>query len=149
MAKVVDFDGLSHYDEKIKSYIEDEINEKTTAEIFIATYGTTTFSEISDALTANKEIICFKDNSIYRYVSRIGGAYRFNFIRDNGQYYFVQVDSSDVWGSGTADYVTANNYKTYVTNALAGSSPISLTQSEQATAQEVLGLSFGLLEWDE
>lgn len=115
-----------------------------TDEIFTATYGTTTYSEIGDALTANKEIICIKDNSIYRYVSRIGGSYRFNFMRDNGQYYFVQVNSSDVWSYGTADYVTANNYKTYVTNALAGSSPISLTTSEQETAQSVLGIQFGI-----
>ena len=45
--------------------------------VFVATYGSTTASEIASALSANKEVIAIKDNIVYNYLSLSSNTYYF------------------------------------------------------------------------
>jgi hypothetical protein len=74
-----------------------------TKEIFVATYGTTTYQEISDAITAGKTVMCknsngniytltYSGNSINKYIFSYSGS-----NGTNGWIYYCEVDNANTW----------------------------------------------------
>lgn len=91
-----------------------------TKEIFVATYGTTTYQEISDAITAGKTVICknsngniytltYSGNSINKYIFSYSGS---NGIK--GWIYYCEVDNANTW---------VDDYSVLVDASLSGLSP--------------------------
>lgn len=82
------------------------IPEGGTAEIFIATYGTTTSAEIEAAYQAGKLVACENNGDIYLLTVRIGAAnHVFSFINGHTSYQASCV--SDTWTSHSAALSTA------------------------------------------
>lgn len=74
-------------------------------EIFIATYGSTLYSDITDALTAGKMVFCEKSGMYYQYSSRMGNV-RYFGSPNNNIFYWVTVTDSNIWNSGSSALAT-------------------------------------------
>lgn len=79
-----------------------------TAEIVWLTYGTTTYSEIRDALLANKEMVCNYNNREYRYTKKspvqVSDQYELTFTapEEDGTISWVKYNMWTLtWSSGT------------------------------------------------
>lgn len=82
------------------------------SEIFIATYGTTTFAEITGALSQNKAIICKNSNNYYSYANAANNSYYFTYATGGGYIFQVSVSSSDVWNTSATYMAETTSNKT-------------------------------------
>ena len=92
---------------------------------FIATYGTTTYAEITAAYNAGKLVVC---QNGYKYVPltmQQSNYYYFHYPQNNGTAWY-RVSSSNSWGSNTYSFVPT----TTTVNGKALSSNITLTASD-------------------
>lgn len=88
-----------------------------TKELFVCTYGTTTYAEITTALSAGKLPVCFYDNKQYVYVG-LSSTNRYTFcsqLFDTQRY--VSVNSSDSWGAGTNNFEVTSNKVTSISSS--------------------------------
>lgn len=72
-----------------------------TKEIFVCTHGTTTFAEITTALSNGKLPICFYNDREYIYCSQSSTVYRFSSMQSDYVRY-ITVDNTDNWSSVSA-----------------------------------------------
>lgn len=77
-----------------------------TSEIFVATYGTTTYSEITTALSNYKTVICNDSGRLYYYIRSTGGYTFGSTFGINSDYVFV--NSSNVWSRGSVSLANIN-----------------------------------------
>ena len=98
--------------------VQSAIDEIGSAkEIFVCTYGTTTYAQITSALTTGKLPVCFYDNKEYVYVG-LSTTNRYTFgsqLFDT--YRYVSVNSSDSWGNGINNFEVTSNKVTSISNA--------------------------------
>lgn len=86
-------------------------------EIFVATYGTTTYSEITTALANYKTVICKDGNRLYYYIRAVGGYSFGSSFGANAEYIFI--DSNSTWSRGSI--FLANRDLSNVTSINSGS----------------------------
>lgn len=81
-----------------------------TTEVFIATYGTTTFSAISTAYSGGKTVFCIKDTTtlfiLSACTSTLALFYRFGGTTDVRT---VEVDNTDTWSNDSEILATTSN----------------------------------------
>lgn len=85
------------------------------ANIYECTYGTTTYSQVSQALTDKKIPYLNYENRLYIYEKSYNGAYIFNSTDDNVLYKAV-LPSNNVWTNFTLTFENQANKKTTMTN---------------------------------
>lgn len=86
-------------------------------ELYLCTYGTTTYAQITSALSAGKLPVCFYDSKEYVYVG-LSSTNRYTFcsqLFDTQRY--VSVNSSDSWGTGTNNFEVTSNKVTSLSSA--------------------------------
>ena len=97
---------------------------ENSKELYVCTYGTTTYAEITTALSAGKVPVCFYDNKQYVYVG-LSSTNRYTFasqLFDTQRY--ISVNSSDSWGAGNNNFeVTANKVKSISSSSTDGQYP--------------------------
>jgi hypothetical protein len=75
------------------------------SEVFVATYGSTTFDDIVEAYNANKICICKRDDYIYYLTTISSDTLRFNLLFENVIYnIYCKKDSSsgtEIWSEST------------------------------------------------
>lgn len=74
-----------------------------TSEIFVATYGTTTYLEISNNLSAGKTVFCKYANGIFNYNYGTATKYYFTGIDFLNANYTLIVESNGTWSITTTD----------------------------------------------
>lgn len=92
--------------------------------IFVATYGTTTYSDIVTAYNAGKQVIC-SDSGIIYYLRYVSASEAIFFSVNRTGLYMAYVTSSNVWSAENTDIPTKtsdlNNDSGYITSsALSG-----------------------------
>lgn len=70
-------------------------------EVFVATYGTTTATEIEAAITANKAIICIYNGNGYVYGRSNSSYYYLDRAGENLNYYVRLTKSNNTWFAGS------------------------------------------------
>lgn len=118
-----------------------------TSEIFVATYGTTTFNEIKTALT-NGKIVLAKLDSLYYNLTFIDISVVFQFSRVwQDICYMVQVISTNSWSSENYIYQKKSTAVTHTANTAVGSSttPVYIASNGKATST---GLSIASSRFD-
>lgn len=89
------------------------ISGEGSADIFWATYGTTTSAEIEAAYQAGKDVICKYNGAIYRLSTRVNSTiHTFDTISGDFEYYVMC--SSNNWANG---FTNINNYRKTSVNA--------------------------------
>ena len=87
------------------------MSDLPASEIFIATYGTTTFQQVSDAFNANKAVFCKRDDA-YKTLAVLKdyGTTYFTFFgcQSDGSVRFM-VNSSNTWTSNTYTCLTSSS----------------------------------------
>lgn len=81
-------------------------------EVFIATYGTTTFAEITNALSQGKAIICKNNNDYYSYITAANNSYYFTYATGGGYIFQIYVSSSNVWNTTATAMLEKTSNKT-------------------------------------
>lgn len=118
---------------KLPNGSEYDIKDKTSGyitssdipqEVFIATYGTTTYAEITAAYTAGKLIVCKNGYDYVPLTMQQSNYYYFHYPQNYGTAWY-RVSSSNSWGSNTYNFVST----TTTVNGKALSSSITLTAS--------------------
>lgn len=85
-----------------KGTLETVLSNKDFDKVFIATYGTTTFAEISQAVADGKDIRVTYQNVLYRYVLTSNGtAHYFSSFAGTSIMRYVLVQDTNRWGLGT------------------------------------------------
>lgn len=98
LAKASDYDNDTEW-----------VDPPSAAEVFFATYGTTTSAEIEAAYQAGKIVVCDNSGDIYLLTVRVGAAnHVFSFISANTSYQARCV--SDAWSSSSIALNTATAY---------------------------------------
>ena len=69
----------------------------TAPEIFWATYGTTTYAEVTAAITAGKLVCMYYNNNPYTLVYQNASGYRFGFLDSTRKFSFYDLKSNDTW----------------------------------------------------
>lgn len=117
------------------------------SEIFIATYGTTTYTEITTALSQGKAVFCIKGNNYYSYFSAENSSYYFSYGTGGGYIFQVSVSSSNTWGSTSKRLQDASTAVTHTASTVVGSStvPVYVNSSGFATST---GLSIASSRFD-
>lgn len=81
-------------------------------EVFIATYGTTTYTEITNALSQNKAIICKDSTSYYNYTGTSNNKYFFTYSTGGGYIFQISVSSSNAWETSATFIAEKSSNKT-------------------------------------
>lgn len=88
------------------------------------TYGTTTYAQITSALTAKQEPVCNYNSYQYTYAGNDGTYYYFT-CAINSEIKYVRVSSSNVWTNGTASLqTTISDINTIRANASLGATAV-------------------------
>ncbi len=117
-----------------------------TNQIFIATYGTTTFNEIKTAIT-NGKIVLAKSGNLYYNLTQISATiYSFSYFLSDACY-IVEVTNGNLWNSGSYTYQRTSTAVTHTANTAVGNSttPIYVNSSGVATST---GLSIASTRFD-
>lgn len=86
-------------------YTKLEIDDITgSIKTFIATYGTTTKTEIDGAIAANRVILVPYQDRVYRYVGKISGSYLFSAVTGSTIYYLTMAGSTGSWISSSQQF---------------------------------------------
>lgn len=92
-----------------KKYVDDSL------QIFICTYGTTTFSDVTSALADNKLPICYYNNRCYVYGRLTNNQYIF-VTSQSDSLRFAVLNNSDVWSTGSTMVESTTNKVTSLSN---------------------------------
>ena len=101
-------------------------------DVFIATYGSTTATEIANAITAGKNIFLRRDNFLAVYSRDLNGNYEFTKANKESLYVAILKQSNSAWSESVSYVVTSNSAKTVTTNTPSSSSTNSQVPTSKA-----------------
>ena len=106
-----------------------------TSEIFVATYGTTTFNEIKTAITNGKIVLAKVFNLYYSLTLNSSTVYAFSYFLSDSCY-IVEVTNGNLWSNGSYTYQQTSTAVTHTASTAVGSStkPIYISSTGAATA---------------
>lgn len=117
-------------------------------EVFIATYGTTTYAEIKGAYDAGKICICKKDALVAQLVRIINAAAVFTAIRSNSASTTWSVKaSSNMWSDASKTNGYTPKYHAY-THASDGDDPITPASIGAAVPSESVSVTLTASGWN-
>lgn len=109
-----------------------------TTELYYCTYGTTTYAEITSALSAGKLPVCVYSNRFYKYdLKSPTDRYIFNASYADALY-SLNIQSNDTWGAGNYQFEITSN-KTQTINS-------SSTTSQYPSAKTVYDYSQPIID---
>ena len=85
-------------------------------ELFYCTYGTTTYAEITTAISNGKLPICMYNDRTYSFASHTASTYRFSSAQSDYIRY-VTVNDSNVWAASAYNLELANNKVTSISSS--------------------------------
>lgn len=94
--KLVDKDGLTYYTQKLKSYIASQI---PADKLFWCTFGVTTYSAITSAVSAGKLPLCLYNNILYIYKSNINSSITFGSTQSSTTIQDLGLTSGGSWST--------------------------------------------------
>lgn len=117
-----------------------------TSEIFIATYGTTTYNEIKTAITNGKIVLAKAYNLYYSLTLNSSTVYSFSYFLSDACY-IVEVTNGNLWSNGSYTYQQTSTAVTHTANTAVGNSttPVYINSSGAAAST---GLSIASTRFD-
>ena len=83
-----------------------------------ATYGTTTYSEVSALLTAGKSVMCSYNGAVYTLTETSANEYKFSAIYALDEIKILTLTSSDVWSSSSVNVASIDTIQTFTNKTI-------------------------------
>ena len=117
-----------------------------TSEIFVATYGTTTYNEIKTAITNGKIVLAKAYNLYYSLTLNSSTVYAFSYFLSDACY-IVEVTNGNLWSNGSYTYQQTSTAVTHTANTAVGNSTTPVYIASNGTATST-GLSIASSRFD-
>ena len=105
----------------VADQLQAEIDAIMNASIYLATYGVSTYDEISAAFSAQAEVIFYHDNLLYRLVASGTNTFIFSAVKNDAVAYCT-LDNADTWNSADTAFATAADLATKQDTLVSGTS---------------------------
>ena len=92
------------------------VDTTPSGDLFYCTYGTTTYTEITSALSNGKLPVCIYNDRVYSLASSTSSVYRFSSAQSDYVRY-VTINDSNVWATSAYNFELASNKVTSISNA--------------------------------
>lgn len=115
------------------------------SEVFMATYGTTTYAEIKAAYDAGKVCLCKKENEIKQLIKISNSFALFSSVMNTLKLTLWKIGYNDAWSENVKEGYTPNSHAS--THASGGADPITPASIGASAISNVVNVTLSASSW--